>query len=242
MIESKHTYKEISVRGISYKLMTYTRSLELCAKMNYETENLDFIDTIPKGEVLYDLGACEGRFSIYACKKGVKVISFEPEEKNFHVFSQNLMLNEIGKDQILPFKAGVGAQDGEANMQIGQPWEGGHQKIVTHGEIRNDLSFDFVENQKIKIMALDSFIDAYKYPIPNYLKVDIDGSEIPFLQGAERTLKNKLLKGIIFELSTVDSNFDIILNFLKKQGFIEISRFQIPNEPNLYNIIFKRTL
>lgn len=40
----KHT--EVEVRGIHFKLMTYTRSLELCARMNYEPENLDFIDII----------------------------------------------------------------------------------------------------------------------------------------------------------------------------------------------------
>lgn len=38
----KLKYSEVEVRGVHFKLMTYTRSLELCARMNYETENLDF--------------------------------------------------------------------------------------------------------------------------------------------------------------------------------------------------------
>jgi hypothetical protein len=42
-MDLKHT--EVKVRNTIFKLMTYTRSLELCAKMNYETENLDFIET-----------------------------------------------------------------------------------------------------------------------------------------------------------------------------------------------------
>ena len=63
---------EVDVRGSTLNLMTYTRSLKLCAKMNYETENLDFIDGMKQGEVLFDLGACEGRYSIYAALRPAK--------------------------------------------------------------------------------------------------------------------------------------------------------------------------
>ena len=235
-------HSEINIRNVNMKLMTYTRSLELCAKMNYETENLDFIDLIKPGEVMYDLGACEGRFSIYASLKGIRVVSFEPEEKNFLVFSQNLELNSINQDSLVAVNAGVGAKVGKATIKIGQPWEGGHQKVVDHNEIRNDLNFDFVDNQEINLISIDSFLAEGKYPAPNYLKIDIDGSEMPFLIGAVETLKSKGLKGIIFELNTTDPNFNNIIDVLKKNGFTESERHNVPNEPNLYNILFFKNL
>lgn len=238
MNDLKHT--EISVRAISFKLMTYTRSLELCALMNYETENLDFIDAMHIGEVLYDLGACEGRFSIYAAKKGIKVISFEPEAKNYAVFKQNIELNNFSVDDLLAINAGVGAENGTATMNIGQPWEGGHQKVVNHGEVRNDLNFNFVDSQKINIFSLDKYIEENNQPNPDYLKIDIDGSEMPFLKGAVKTLQCPELKGIIFELSETDLNFQSILFILNNYGFIETNRFEVPNEPDLYNIIFAK--
>lgn len=237
--ELKHT--EINVRGVKFKLMTYTRSLELCAKMNYETENLDFIDIIKPNEVMYDLGACEGRFSIYAALKGIKVVSFEPEAKNFNVFSQNLKINNIGENRIKAIHAGVGTKNGKAIIKIGQPWEGGHQKVVEHGDIRNDLNFDFVENQEIDLISIDSFIEAGENSPPNYLKIDIDGSEMPFLEGATNTLKSNNLKGIIFELNEKDPNFENIIKFLKKYGFLEKEKFQVPNEPYLFNFIFRKS-
>ncbi len=233
-------FTKVNVRGVVFKLMTYTRSLELCARMNYETENLDFIDKIKSNEVMYDLGACEGRFSIYAAKKGIRVISFEPEAKNYHVFSENLKINEIGSGTIKAIHAGVGEKTGQAIMKIGQPWEGGHQKVVEHGEIRNDLGFNFVEDQKIDLIALDSFIETNKYPLPDYLKVDIDGSEMPFLKGASNTLKSSKLKGIIFELNEKDSNYEAIITILKGYGFIEKEKYQVPNEPFLFNFIFEK--
>lgn len=232
----KHT--EVEVRGVHFKLMTYTRSLELCARMNYEPENLDFIDTIQPDKVMYDLGACEGRFSIYAAQKGIRVVSFEPEAKNFCVFSQNIELNNIPEDRLKAFNYGVGEKKGKAVIKIGQPWEGGHQKVVDHGEIRNDLNFNFSENQTIKLTSIDTFVEEGICSPPNYLKIDIDGSEMPFLLGAKKTLKSNDLKGIIFELNDLDPNFINIISILKVNGFVEDKRFNVPNEPNLYNIIF----
>ena len=233
----QHT--DVNVRGIDFKLMTYTRSLELCARMNYETENLDFIDTMLPGEVMYDLGACEGRFSIYAAMKGIRVFSFEPEQKNYLVFSQNVALNAIEENRLKAINAGVGAKNGKAVMNIGQPWEGGHQKVVKHDEIRNDLDFNFVENQEINIVSIDAFVSEGN-PTPDYLKVDIDGSEMPFLNGAVATLQSKNLKGIIFELNETDPNFNAIIQLLGNYRFKESKRYSVPNEPDLYNIIFLR--
>jgi FkbM family methyltransferase len=234
----KHT--DIALRGTNFKLMTYTRSLELCSRMNYETENLDFIDRIEEGKVMYDLGACEGRFSIYAAVKGIRVVSFEPEAKNFLVFSQNIALNDIPQNQLTAIHAGVGARNGKAVINIGQPWEGGHQKVVEHDEIRNDLNFNFVENQEINLIALDTFIAEGKYPAPDYLKIDIDGSEMPFLEGAKQTLQSANLKGIIFELNEEDPNFKNIIQIFEQYGFTEDERFGVPNEPSLYNIVFSK--
>jgi FkbM family methyltransferase len=208
--------------------------------MNYETENLDFIDAIEQNDVLYDLGACEGRFSIYAAKKGIRVISFEPEAKNYAVFTQNIALNHIRKDDLTAINAGVGAGNGKAVINIGQPWEGGHQKVVEHGEIRNDLNFNFVEHQEIELIGIDSFVAEGNFPPPNYLKVDIDGSEMPFLAGAEKTLQSAELKGILFELSDTDPNFVNIISVLGQHGFIENRRYDVPNEPGLYNILFSK--
>lgn len=232
----KHTL--ISVRDISFKLMTYTRSLELCARMNYETENLDFIDTMDSGELLFDLGACEGRFSLYAANKNIRVIAFEPERRNFEVLKQNVDLNKISEDKLKIINAGVGEKSGSARMGIGQPWEGGHQKVVS-SKGRQDLNFKFVEYQKIDIIALDEFVKSNEL-IPNYLKIDIDGSEMSFLKGAKWTLKRKELKSIIFELNIGDTNFNNIVDILKNSGLIETERFKVPNEPNLFNIVFKK--
>ena len=197
---------ENNVRGISMKFVGYTRSLELCSQMNYETENLDFIDKIKEGETLFDLGACEGRFSIYASKKGIKCYSFEPENDNFNAFLQNIEVNEIG-DGLKPFKLAIGKENTIAKLKIGQPWAGGHQKVVEQVETREDLKFDFKGEEVIDVVSLDQFLQDNDIEVPDYLKIDIDGSEMAFINGAQKTLRNKKLKSIIFELEIIDKKF-----------------------------------
>ncbi|HMH32108.1 MAG TPA: FkbM family methyltransferase [Puia sp.] len=231
---------ENEVRGIPMKFVGYTRSLELCSQMNYETENLDFIDQIKEDEILYDLGACEGRFSIYASLKGILCYSFEPEKNNFDAFLSNIELNNASK-RIRPFKMAIGDVNKKGKLKIGQPWAGGHQKVIEQSEIREDLSFDFKEEELVDVVSLDEFIDQYDIEFPNYIKIDIDGSELAFIKGAQKTLGDMRLRKIIFELEINDKNFNSIMSNLSGNGFEEENRIQVPNEKFLYNIIFRRS-
>jgi FkbM family methyltransferase len=230
---------ENTVRGIPMKFVGYTRSLELCSQMNYETENLDFIDRIQAGETLFDLGACEGRFSIYASKKGIVCYSFEPEKNNFNAFLENIEVNNISEG-VKPFKLAIGKENTTAKLKIGQPWAGGHQKVVEQQETRADLRFDFKEEEVINVVGLDQFLQDNGIDVPDYLKIDIDGSEMAFINGAQKTLKDKKLKSIIFELEINDKNFNGIITNLSQNGLSEYQRFQVPNEEHLFNIIFNR--
>ncbi len=227
------------VRGITLRLTTHTRALELCAQMNYETEVMDFIDRIPAGEVLYDLGACEGRFALYAALRKVKCFAFEPEALNFQTMLENLELNGVdAQANLTPYKYAVGASNHLTTIKIAQPWAGGHQRVIASAPSRADLHFDFCDSQEVTVVALDEFIAAQQLPFPNYLKVDVDGSEIPFLNGAQRTLSHANLKAIIFELCQTDEEYSQILATLAASGFQPTQSHLV--EPDLYNMVFER--
>ena len=229
------TITNINLRGNAFSLNTHNRSLSLCARMNYETDVLDFIDNIPLDKTFYDLGACEGRFSVYAAIKGLSVVAFEPEKDNFDTLQKNIILNKL-EGRISAFQMGVGESSSQAKLKIGQPWAGGHQKVVENQHIRNDLNFQFVAEQTVEIVSLDQIIIDSKLPTPNYIKIDVDGSELSFLLGAKKSIADA--STINFELNTQDSNFDYIIETIEKIGLIEESRHPVPNEDSLFNFIF----
>ncbi len=227
------------VRDVTLNLVGYTRALELCARMNRETEVLDFIDRIQPGEVFYDLGACEGRFALYAALRGVRCYAFEPEALNFKAMQENVALNGAEAASLLtPLNYAVGESNHESTIKIGQPWAGGHHRVLADVSSRADLDFDFVSEQPVAVVALDEFVEAQKLPAPDYMKVDVDGSELPFLKGARRTLSSAGLKAIIFELLERDVSYQEAAAFLGRLGFTSVERHEV--EPGLFNVVFER--
>ena len=227
------------VRGVPMQLVTHNRALELCARMNYETEVLDFIDQIPAGEVFYDLGACEGRFALYAALRQVQCFAFEPESLNFQAMQENNELNgERAKTFLTPYQYAVGDRSYQTTLKIGQPWAGGHHKVIATAPSRVDLNFDFSQSQAVEVVALDEFIAAHQLPLPDYLKVDVDGSELPFVAGAQHTLGHANLKAVIFELCKDDDSFQQIVASLDSFGLVATQSHQVV--PGLYNIVFAK--
>lgn len=227
-----------TVRGTEMHLLASSRALELCARMNRETEVLDFIDEMQPGSVMYDLGACEGRFSIYASLRGVKSYAFEPEALNFQALTENIRLNGEKTAQFLrPFNYAVGDHDHVSAIKIAQPWAGGHQRVVAEA-VRSDLAFDFTQEQKINVTALDSFIASQNLPKPDYLKVDVDGSEMLFVKGAMQTLASPSLRGVMFELFEGDQSYQQVLDALARCGQTPVARHKV--EDGLYNVWFRR--
>lgn len=226
------------VRGIDVRLVGYTRALELCARMNRETEVLDFIDEMQAGSVLYDLGACEGRFAIYAALRGIRCYAFEPEALNFQALVENRELNGkmVGR-LLMPLKYAVGERTHRSRIRIGQPWAGGHHRVLA-GVERVDLNFEFTADQEVEVVSLDEFMTERGLPAPDYLKVDVDGSELSFIKGAVLTLRSKILKGVMFELQSQDESYDQIMSFMASCNFVPFMRFEV--EPSLFNIWFKR--
>ena len=61
-----------------------------------EPETLEWIDSIPNGSVVWDIGANIGLYSCYAAKqRGCRVFAFEPSVFNLELLARNIFLNEL---------------------------------------------------------------------------------------------------------------------------------------------------
>lgn len=206
-----------------------------------EPEVLEFIKTIPKGSIFYDLGACVGGFSCIALIYGLKVVAFEVENANYEGllrnYEQNKHLFEEGHF-FKPIQIGVADHKGKLMLRIGQPQIGGHHKTLAvkhYSAVENIIGGDFGE---VDVNTLDNLIKEHNLPFPDYLKVDIDGSKYDFIQGAKNTLSK--IKGIIIELTTENEYYSKIVEELNNLGLYEVSRGKIIDAGGLCNIVFER--
>lgn len=60
-----------------------------------EPETIRWIDGFSPGDTFWDIGANVGVYSLYAAKRGARVLSFEPSPGNYYLLSRNIEINAL---------------------------------------------------------------------------------------------------------------------------------------------------
>ncbi len=186
----------------------------------YEPQVLDYIDKLPVGAVFYDLGACVGFFSLYAAARGLQSFAFEVESKNFSGLEANVAANP--RLDVRRFQIGI--SDGAApwaDLRVGQDHVGGHHKTLVTEKFSGPANIVRAEYvlERVRVAALDQWIVDERLPLPQHMKIDIDGSEVLFVRGARRTLANAALRSVMFELYEDSPYWPHIIEELQSFGF-----------------------
>lgn len=201
----------------------------------------EYITSLPKDKVFFDLGACIGTYSILAYAQGLKICSFEVDEVNYKALVDNVQHFFGINDQIIDsdfqfFNIGIADKKGEIELRIGQPEIGGHHKTLNLDSFCGHPSAaEYSHIKMVNVDSLDNLVKELELPLPDYIKIDIDGSEYAFLQGAKHCLE--YATSIIIELYENDSRFNEIIKTIESYGFKYWKR-GIDLEPGLYDIIF----
>jgi len=174
-----------------------------------EPETLEWYDSLPKGSVIWDIGANVGLYSCYAAKaRECKVFAFEPSVFNLEFLARNIFINALSEQiTIVPLPLTDKLSISKLNMST-MDWGGAlstfGQTYGQDGKVLNNI-FDF---QTLGI-SMDDAMEHLKIPQPDYIKMDVDGIEHLILKGGADVLK--FVKGILieineeFEKQTVDS-------------------------------------
>ena len=89
--------------------------------------------------------------------------------------------------------------------------------------------------------TVDDFVEFYKVPIPDYIKIDVDGIEIRILEGSAKTLANPAVKSIILEADINTQEYKDISETLTGHGFSEAeSEPTVKGREHMRNIVFSR--
>lgn len=149
-----------------------------CWLGNYENSKLNvFSEKIRRGDVVYDLGANVGFYSLLASilvGPGGQVFSFEPAPRNLALLRRHLELNRVSNCTV--FEAAVSASNGTAKFDFSSDHHMGHLA----GDSENTVS--------VRTVNLDSMVASGKIKPPNLIKCDIEGAELDALTGASATL------------------------------------------------------
>lgn len=135
------------------------------------------------GDVILDLGACEGTFSIMMAKTfpQTRVIALEPVQRTYDQLLRNIKLNSV--TNIEPYNFGVGKETARMTMIVGKnDYSGGSSGVITFKpEDHIKVDADLKNLQDVwKDLALDRV---------RVMKIDIEGMEYDVLYSSGDILK-----------------------------------------------------
>lgn len=224
--------------GIKQEPLSMRRTFELYAS-NLIHEKVTtglFKKVVKKGNVVVDLGANIGYFTLLAAKivgpEG-KVFSFEPEPKNYGYLEKNIELNNYNNVQ--SFQKAVADKNGKTRLYICD-YDTGHHTINNFEGVRAYSQGRLVKEKSVEIetVTLDEFFKG-KEELIDVIKMDVEGAEALVLAGMDNILKkNKKLQMFIeFFPLLIKKMGSSPSEFLRK--LIEDYRFSISVIPDDYN-------
>jgi FkbM family methyltransferase len=170
--------KIITVQGFKMKVITEGRvndiATELLFKGIHEPMSTKiFQRLVNEGDVVVDVGANVGYFSLLAAKRAGIVYSFEPDPFNMRSFVDNIALNKF--KNIMPFMVALSDYSGGASFFTSSTESARHSLIKTQ------------EHDGKITVKVDKLDDIVKCAV-DFLKSDTEGNELSVLKGAKGTI------------------------------------------------------
>jgi FkbM family methyltransferase len=238
----KEFVNECSVRNTKINIGVKS-AIELFRCETYNTkepETLDWIEQFKPGETLFDIGGNIGVYSLYAAKRGCNVFTFEPESQNFSRLVNNVSLNSL--TQIKPYCMGIADKSELSILYLTSLNAGDSQHQVGKKSDLFDREFQQI-TQGCVVFSLNDLCLKQGLPIPDHIKIDVDGLESQIIQGAGEVLKNSKVKTVLIEINKSPDDVYDVQKAIESCGFTlsNTSRREFVNEKiNARNYIFKK--
>lgn len=227
-------YKSISIRGqYSFTLeghtVTFSAPTPTMIKRNrqrFKTEKKelrDFLNEIEEDDIIYDVGANTGLYTLFAakaCPDG-EIVAFEPYPPNLGLLKQDVARNQLQNVEIV----NMALSDSVGSIGFSQPDEDnvgyGSSTIETNG---------FEGTIKVPTTTGDQLIADGEIPTPNVVKIDVEGAEPLVLEGLKKALSAPSCRTVYCEIhlpgmdkrpsvEDFESSAEDIENQLRELGF-----------------------
>ncbi|HXM48387.1 MAG TPA: FkbM family methyltransferase [Pyrinomonadaceae bacterium] len=178
----------MEVAGQVAQFWVPTQEMETDIACFTETAQLqNFLGLIRDGDVVWDVGANQGVYSMFAGQRASatgQVLCFEPERRLQKVLKVNRLFNNLGKRMaVVPLA--LGNMSGKTLL---------YQSAVTMGTHSLVKRFDNYRSKdkamKIEISRADDLVHQSSFRPPNAIKIDVEGAEYAVCEGLSGLMIN----------------------------------------------------
>ena len=196
------------------------RLKELRQIVSIPDSHFNYLKTIKEIEpkIIYDIGSC--------------VLHWTDKAKQVWPAAQYFMFEAMDcceflyQEENLPYNIGVLSDQDNKIIEFYENKEhpGGNSYYRENPQFSPPAVDLFNDSHKVQktTITLDSVVAQKNFPLPDLIKMDVQGAELDVLKGAQNTLKN--CKDLILEIAHVEYNTgappkDSIINYVESLGF-----------------------
>lgn len=159
-----------------------------------ETDILaDLLPTLESDDVFYDIGANVGLYTCFGGKKTTEgtVVAFEPHPLNVERIEENVELNGVTAKMC---EVALSEDDGSASLEMDEDVTGvvGNVSKESNGEEKIQVP--------IELRSGDEMVERGEIPVPDVVKIDVDGGEADVVRGLSETLSHADCRRIYCEI------------------------------------------
>lgn len=209
-----------------------------------EPDTIEWIAGFEPGAVLVDIGANVGMYTVWAAKtRGTRVFAFEPESQNYAVLNRNIFRNDIGH-LATAYCASLSDGAGFGRLALSSFLLGGSVHQYSDNAEAQSKRAAFLQGSYST--TLDILVGEGFVPVPDYVKIDVDGIEHKIVRGARRTFADPRVRSVLIEVDTRSEDHWEMVDQMLELGFDfapdQVDRAQRKDGPfkGVGNYVFRR--
>ena len=159
--------------------------------------------SVEENNVVVDIGAHIGCFTVFAASKSNRLYSYEPDPENFKLLKENLRLNNL-EHKVRPFQLAVWGRRGRFPM-------------VARDTGLGSLLFAGRKKTMVEAITLDDILDSNNLKRIDFLKVDVEEAEWEIFSSSSASTLDSIRK-IALEVHSSELK-NRLTEFFKRFGF-----------------------
>jgi FkbM family methyltransferase len=231
-----YKYKKLLKQIYTEHSGSYPVDKRIDSYIDDEPFTVKWIESFTPRSIFFDVGSNIGGFSLitHFIESDIKTFSFEPNFKNFYTQVEAIRKNNI--KNIYPFNLAINDRDKFNNfiydsVEIGSKGNFGDE--LKNQLLNSEYGNPFKEGHSIVFetgilgVSLDSLVYRYNLPVPNYIKIDVDGNDFLVLKGAKKLLNENSLKEIFIEVDDKIYDGNEVETFMSMYNFKLVKNIQV---------------
>jgi FkbM family methyltransferase len=184
-----------------------------------EPGTIDWLHAFAPGEVFFDVGANVGMYSLYAgVVARARVCAFEPESQNYAELCRSIFLNQA-QERIQGYCAAIGEKPVELSRLLLSSFSTGGS-FHDFGEPSRDYPANARFAQGSVAFSLDYLVDSGALPVPDHVKIDVDGHEHKVIAGMQGLLERGAPRTLLLECDAALPKTLAVVEWLLSRGWL----------------------